>query len=91
MAQQHWNITIHGRVQGVFFRASTREAAQSMGVKGFVRNEPDGTVYIEAEADSSTLEKFKDWCHEGSPQARVDKVEAEEGTLKNYEQFSIQY
>jgi acylphosphatase len=47
-----------GRVQGVFFRATAAELAREAGVRGFVRNEPDGTVYLEAEADADALERF---------------------------------
>ena len=47
-----------GRVQGVFFRATAAELAREAGVRGFVRNEEDGTVYLEAEADGESLERF---------------------------------
>src|SRR5258706_2006965 len=70
---KHISINVTGKVQGVFFRASAREKAEELGVKGFVRNEPDGSVYIEAEAEEIILEQFLDWCREGPPRARIHK------------------
>ena len=86
---KHYNIRVHGRVQGVFFRANTQEKAHELGVKGYARNEPDGTVYIEAEGPEEALNRFVDWCHEGPPSARVEKVEQEEGTLNNFQRFEV--
>ena len=88
---KHLNIKIHGKVQGVFFRASTEKTAKNMGIKGFVRNEPDGTVYIEAEAGKDTLVEFLNKIKSGPPAANVIKIEKEEGELKNYEDFTIKY
>jgi acylphosphatase len=56
--KKRFSIRVNGRVQGVFFRASTKEVADQLGVRGFVRNEPDGKVYIEAEADEEALKRF---------------------------------
>jgi acylphosphatase len=55
---KHWNIKVTGKVQGVFFRASTKAVADQLGVKGFVKNLSDGSVYIEAEGDEFALEYF---------------------------------
>lgn len=57
---KHYNITVSGKVQGVFYRASTKEKAEQLGIKGFVRNQSDGTVYIEAEGEVSQLDAFID-------------------------------
>jgi len=86
---KHYNIRITGRVQGVWFRNSTRSKAQELGVTGFVRNEPDGSVYIEAEGDESALKKLVEWCRLGPPRAKVEGVELEEGELKNFTEFKI--
>ena len=83
------NITVTGVVQGVFFRATTKAVADQRGVKGFVKNQPDGSVYIEAEGDDFSLESFLDWCHKGPERSRVEKVEATEGELKNYRNFEV--
>jgi acylphosphatase len=82
-------IKIHGRVQGVFFRKYTLEAAQHFGVKGFVMNQPDGTVYCEAEGGETALEAFTDWCGEGSPMSRVTGVEIEAKPDCGYTTFEI--
>ncbi len=58
-------IRVFGRVQGVFFRASARDESRRLGVAGFARNEPDGSVSLEAEGEESAVERFVIWCHEG--------------------------
>ncbi len=87
---KHARIKIHGKVQGVFFRQSTKETAHDFNILGFVRNEPDGTVYIEAEGNTENLEKFINWCWDGPPAARVDSVDYDYSMkLKNFEKFEI--
>jgi len=71
-------IRIHGRVQGVGFRYNTRKAAQKFGVSGYVKNEPGGTVYIEAFGSEEAIDQFLLWCHKGPAWARVDRVEVQE-------------
>ncbi|MES2445799.1 MAG: acylphosphatase [Bacteroidota bacterium] len=84
---KHINIKVIGKVQGVFFRASTKAVADQMGVKGLVKNEKDGSVYIEAEADATTLEMFLEWCNEGPDKSEVESIEVEDGEFKNYRNF----
>ena len=84
---KHLNITIYGKVQGVFFRAATKAVADQLGVKGFVKNRDDGSVYVEAEGDDFSLNSFIEFCHEGPEKAKVEKVEVTEGDLKNYRNF----
>lgn len=86
----HYNITIHGNVQGVFYRVSAQEKARELGLTGFVRNEPDGTVFIEAEGSKESLEQFLNWCEEGSNAAEVTRVDKLTGDVKNYEEFIIE-
>jgi acylphosphatase len=85
----HKVIKVRGKVQGVFFRASTKEKALELGVKGIVRNEPDGSVYIEAEANSDIMEVFIQWCHKGPAYARVDEVLVNQSELKNFSSFEV--
>ena len=66
---------VTGRVQGVFFRACTRDAALEIGVTGWVRNARDGSVEGEAFGETEELDRFIAWLHEGSPHSRVDQVE----------------
>jgi acylphosphatase len=74
MEDSRVHLIIEGRVQGVFFRESTRKKAISLGLTGWVRNVPDGTVEAVAEGPGEKVRDFVDWCHKGPPAARVDKV-----------------
>jgi acylphosphatase len=75
--QRHY--IIHGRVQGVFFRDSTRRKAQELGVRGWVRNRPDGTVEAVAQGEAPAVERLEGWFRDGGPSAaRVDRVEQHE-------------
>lgn len=86
---KHLNIVVTGKVQGVFFRASAKEAADQLNVKGFAQNQFDGSVYIEAEGDEETLKQFVDWCKQGPPRAEVAHVDVQDGAVKNFERFEI--
>lgn len=86
---KHLDITIRGKVQGVFFRAMTKAVADQLGIKGSARNIPDGSVFIEAEGDDFSLEMFLEFCHKGSDRSVVENVTAIEGELKNYTNFEV--
>lgn len=83
------DLRVRGLVQGVFFRVSTQRKAQELGVCGTVRNEPDGSVFIEAEAEPAALDEFVAWCKQGPPHARVDRVDPVEGEPAGFEGFEI--
>lgn len=68
---------VSGVVQGVFFRASAREQARSLGLVGWVRNLPDGRVEVLACGEESRLEAMLDWLREGPPHANVSGVDFE--------------
>ena len=68
---------VHGHVQGVFFRAHTQKEAAKLGLTGFARNLPDGSVEVVAEGPKEKLDMLENWLAEGSPHARVEKVESE--------------
>jgi acylphosphatase len=87
---QHFNIVVHGKVQGVFFRKTTQDKARELGVKGKVKNMPDGSVYIEAEAEHEKLRDFILWCRKGPLKANVKKLELREGKFMNYSDFDIE-
>jgi acylphosphatase len=70
-------IVVSGLVQGVFYRAQTREEAQFLGLSGWVRNLPDGRVEVVAEGPKDDLERLVAWCWKGPPSARVTGVEVE--------------
>ncbi len=75
MKNRRAHVWISGRVQGVFFRAYARDAAQQIGVTGWVRNLPDRRVEAVFEGAADKVEKMLQWCNEGSPMSRVDSVE----------------
>lgn len=89
ICMKHFNITVSGKVQGVFYRQSTLEVAKSLWLKGSVRNEPDGNVYIEAEGEADQLAKLIEWCKTGPPRAKVAQVQFSEGEFKGFSSFSI--
>ena len=84
---KHLDITISGKVQGVFFRATSKAVADQLGIKGTVRNLPDGKVFIEAEGDDFSLELFLEFCHKGSDRSVVEEVDIRESEMKNYVNF----
>ena len=86
--QRHY--IIHGRVQGVFFRDSTRGKAVALGVRGWVRNRPDGTVESVAAGDGSALDALEQWFrHGGPPAARVERVDVEEMAEEAFTTFNV--
>jgi acylphosphatase len=79
------HVFINGRVQGVFFRQSTQLKAQSLGVKGWIRNLFDGRVEAVFEGDKSQVEILVDYCRHGQPAARVENIEV------NYENYKGEF
>jgi acylphosphatase len=75
-SHQRLHLRIHGRVQGVFYRASTREKAISLGLSGWVRNRSDGTVELVAEGVGDAIRELEAWCQDGPAMAQVTRVEA---------------
>ncbi len=71
------HVYISGNVQGVFFRGSTSEKANELGLNGWVKNMPDGRVEALFEGPSDAVEEMLDWCKEGPAQASVEDVSAE--------------
>jgi len=83
-------VVIHGRVQGVFFRGSTVDRAREVGVKGWVRNRPDGTVEAVFEGSAAQVEEMVRYCREGPPWARVERVEEFEEVPEDLAGFGVQ-
>ena len=75
--RQRAHIRIFGRVQGVFFRASAEAEAKRIGVTGWVRNRPDGSVELVAEGAKSQLDELAAWCRHGPPRAEVEDMQIE--------------
>lgn len=85
----HKNIRVTGKVQGVHYRTSTVEQAALLGLKGFVLNEPTGSVYIEIEGEESQVDKFIEWAQTGPPKAKVEKVSAADGVVQGFFSFEM--
>jgi len=82
-------ITVTGRVQGVGYRHAALLQARSLGITGFTRNLPDGTVYMEAQGDSDVVSSFIEWCKSGSSRAFVELVEYSYHPLRDFTIFQI--
>lgn len=84
------HITVHGRVQGVFFRTTAQKRAIELGLTGFVQNDAGGSVSILAEGPEERLQALLDWCYTGPRWAKVEKVDFEwMGATGEYRDFSI--
>lgn len=68
-------VVVHGKVQGVFYRAFTEKEANRLNLQGYVENRPDGTVYIDIQGNEGPVDALVQWCKTGSPLASVTRVE----------------
>lgn len=84
-------IKITGKVQGVFFRKKTQEKAKELGIKGWVRNEADGSVLTEIEGNQQALTVMEAWLKNGPERARVEHLLVQIGSEKGYRDFKILY
>jgi len=82
-------VVVHGLVQGVYFRDTTRRRAQSAGVAGWVRNRPDGTVEAVFEGATGAVEQLVAFCHEGPRGAWVDRVETSDEKPEGLRGFTV--
>ncbi|HZY82992.1 MAG TPA: acylphosphatase [Cyclobacteriaceae bacterium] len=87
----HKNIRVKGKVQGVYYRASTVDMAKSLGLKGFVLNEPSGSVYMEAEGDEEQVNQLIEWAAKGPTRAIVEALEITDGAVVGFGAFEIRY
>ncbi len=87
----HKNIQIFGRVQGVGFRYSARLAARNYGIKGYIRNMSDGSVYLEVEGPEDNVARFVNWCREGPDFAYIDRINITDASLRNFESFEVRF
>lgn len=85
----HLKLKITGKVQGVWYRGSTKLKARELGLTGFVQNESDGSVYAEIEGLASKVEKMVEWCRKGPEFAKVEGVEIEEGEWRDFKVFEV--
>ena len=91
MSDVRVRAVVQGRVQGVFYRDSCRDQAQRLGVRGSVRNRPDGTVEVVAEGPRDTVEQFLMWCRQGPPRATVTGLTVTDEVPAAERSFRIEY
>lgn len=84
------SIIVTGKVQGVFYRQSTKEKAMALGLAGIVKNQPDGSVFIQATGDPGLLNQLVAWCRQGPSRAEVTSVQVETIEPRAFIGFTIQ-
>ena len=90
--QKRLSLTISGKVQGVFFRQNTKEFADALGLKGYVKNDPTGTVTIIAQGNENSLKKLIDFGKKGTSYSQVDDIKIEwQKPQDDFKQFEIKY
>ena len=85
------NVRVTGRVQGVFFRAWTREQAKTHDIKGWIRNCADGSVEGHLEGEEMSVRWLIDLIYDGPGGARVDRVEAQEAEVEGFTAFEVRH
>jgi acylphosphatase len=86
------HVLISGKVQGVWFRSSTRDKAEQLGITGWVKNTKDGKVEAVFEGDEEKIQEMLIWCHRGPPSAEVTNLKIEKKKPSNgFDRFSIEY
>jgi acylphosphatase len=85
------HVRVTGRVQGVFFRAWTRDEARRLRVSGWVRNCPDGSVEAHLQGDEAVVQSLIDKLRDGPPGARVDRVETRDAEPENLSGFEVRH
>jgi acylphosphatase len=85
------HLKVTGRVQGVFFRSTTKEKADELGITGWVKNCQDGSVEILAQGDDEKLKEFEEWCHQGPEDADVQQVDTQKIDPESHDVFEVSY
>jgi len=90
--QKTVHVFIKGKVQGVFFRANTKEQAEKQNISGWVKNTSDGRVEAVFQGDDSSVDDLIEWCHQGPSMSKVSDVTVESiDTDELFDGFSIRY
>jgi len=85
-------VVIKGLVQGVFYRVHTKNTADKLGIKGYVKNLANGSVEAVFEGDPDAIARMIDWCLKGPEISRIDNIQTQEiKTLSNFKIFEIRY
>lgn len=82
-------LTISGKVQGVFYRQSAKRKAEALGIKGWILNQEDRSVLATVSGDENQLDEFVNWCRKGPLGARVDHVSVQNLPEESFEDFRI--
>lgn len=85
------HVIVSGQVQGVWFRASTKQKADELGLNGWVRNTPNGCVEAVFEGEEELVNRMIDWCRHGPPMAKVDNVMIKKQQPIGFNDFFIRY
>jgi len=92
MSKVRVHLVIRGRVQGVWYRQSTMETANRLGLTGWARNCPDGSVEAVFEGEKAGIDQAIEWCRQGPPAARVSEIDVEWQDFSNeFTSFGIRY
>ena len=91
MSVRRVHVVVRGRVQGVYFRDYTRRQAQALGIRGWVRNQPDRSVEAVIEGEAGSVEAMLAWLNRGSPMSTVTAVETVEEEARGEQGFVIRY
>lgn len=87
--QKRISLIITGKVQGVGYRYSVKLKAESMAIRGYVRNQLDGSVFVTVQGENTAVENFVKWCYEGFSAALVRGVEKIPGSIEDFSEFKI--
>ena len=88
---ERWRLLIHGRVQGVGFRASCNRRALDLGLRGWVRNLRDGCVEVQAEGPPLAISELRAWCEQGPPGAQVLRVQLSQLPVTGDDWFEVRH
>jgi len=89
--KKHYEIRVHGRVQGVGFRYNARKMARSLNLKGWVKNEPDGSVLTAVEGEVERCNRYIYWCRQGPGYGWVERIEVTEKEPAGFRSFNVRY
>ena len=85
------DLVIEGMVQGVGYRYSAKMKAESLGIRGSVKNLRDGSVFVTAQGDNDAMDNFVRWCYKGPPDAVVRNIVKLQGKTEEFSEFRIVY
>jgi acylphosphatase len=92
MMKLNVHVLVSGQVQGVWFRASTKQKAEELGLAGWVRNTSDGSVEAVFEGEEKIVKEMIEWCYRGPPLAKVENVKVKkQGPTNGFDGFSVRY